>query len=81
MTDATESEESYRKVRRRRVKGKSSILSEGTLAIQELPEAAAAREAREALEAAERAMKDAILLIQCHERARIGRGIGAECGF
>ncbi|XP_035735934.1 dynein regulatory complex protein 11-like [Vespa mandarinia] len=37
-----------------------------------------AKEAREAREVAEKALHDAVLLIQCHERARVGRRIGKE---
>lgn len=43
--------------------------------IRESPEEKAAREAKLA---AERAMRNAILLIQCHERARMGRCHGAD---
>lgn len=44
----------------------------------ETPEQRQAKEAREAREVAEKAMYDAVLLIQCHERARVGRRIGKE---
>ncbi|XP_043505709.1 dynein regulatory complex protein 11-like [Polistes fuscatus] len=47
----------------------------------ETPEQREASEARKAREAAEKAMHDAVLLIQSHERARVGRCIGKEALF
>ncbi|XP_015179536.1 PREDICTED: IQ and AAA domain-containing protein 1-like [Polistes dominula] len=44
----------------------------------ETPEQRQTSEARKAREAAEKVMHDAVLLIQSHERARVGRCIGKE---
>lgn len=70
-----ESEESAPRFRRRKIQEKASTVSRVPSVLQEAPEATAAREARIA---AEKAMQDAILLIQSHERARMGRCAGFE---
>ncbi|CAK9833578.1 Dynein regulatory complex protein 11 [Anthophora retusa] len=71
---STDSQASSRKLRRRRVKEETSETKQPAI-LQETSEMIAAREAEEA---ARQAMHDAMLLIQCHERARMGRRTGAE---
>ncbi|KAF7411537.1 hypothetical protein HZH66_000433 [Vespula vulgaris] len=61
-------------LRRRRLRAADT----SAIIIVETPEQRKAREAREARERAEKAMYDAVLLIQSHERARVGRRIGQE---
>ncbi|CAL7945569.1 unnamed protein product [Xylocopa violacea] len=73
--EVIESLESTPRSRRRRVKEETDTPSDVPAILQESPEELAAREAREA---AAQEMHDAMLLIQCHERARMGRRIGAE---
>nr|XP_033186317.1 IQ and AAA domain-containing protein 1-like [Bombus vancouverensis nearcticus] len=72
--ETIEYQEDAPKLRRRRVKEKTSAPSP----IQESPERIAARKAQEAREAAERTMLAAILLIQSHERARMARCVGID---
>lgn len=72
--ETIEYQEDAPKLRRRRVKEKTSTPSP----IQESPERIAARKAQEAREAAERTMLAAILLIQSHERARMARCAGID---
>ncbi|XP_017798509.1 PREDICTED: IQ and AAA domain-containing protein 1-like [Habropoda laboriosa] len=72
--ESMESRESSPKLRRRRVREEPSETKQPAI-LQETPEEIAAREAREA---AEQAIHNSMLLIQCHERARMGRRTGAE---
>ncbi|XP_076751560.1 IQ and AAA domain-containing protein 1-like [Xylocopa sonorina] len=67
--------ESTPRIRRRRVKEESDTACDVPAILQESPKELVAREAREA---AAQAMHNTMLLIQCHERARMGRRIGAE---
>ncbi|KAL2740635.1 IQ and AAA domain-containing protein 1-like [Vespula squamosa] len=74
LTDIEETPSKMQLTRRRRVRPVDTL----TKIVIETPEQREAREAREARELAEKIMHDAVLLIQSHERARIGRRIGKE---
>lgn len=69
MTDAKEEETSKTRVTRRKLRAVPSK------ALLETVEEKAVREAKLA---AERVLRDAILLIQSHERARVGRCHAAD---
>ncbi|XP_054008025.1 IQ and AAA domain-containing protein 1-like [Hylaeus anthracinus] len=72
--DTEKMKESIPRLRRRRVKEESKV-SEVVSILQESPEQIKAREARIA---AEETMRNAILLIQSHERARVHRCIATQ---
>ncbi|XP_053987060.1 IQ and AAA domain-containing protein 1-like [Hylaeus volcanicus] len=72
--DTEKMKESIPRLRRRRVKEESKV-SEVLSILQESPEQIKAREARIA---AEETMRNAILLIQSHERARVHRCIATQ---
>ncbi|KAK2577260.1 hypothetical protein KPH14_003400 [Odynerus spinipes] len=78
MTDLEDRPSRTQLTRRRRQRAGET--SQASIFV-ETPEQKAAREAREAREAAIKAMHDAILLIQSHERARVGRTIGTQGNF
>ncbi|XP_076235071.1 IQ and AAA domain-containing protein 1-like [Calliopsis andreniformis] len=72
--DASETQEASPRMRKRRVKEVSEEPSVPAI-LYEPPEVVAAREARLA---AEERLRNAVLLIQSHERARMGRCVGTE---